>query len=96
MAKLNNFIVTSIKAKNENELIVNISVNGIPESFVVNTTIKGTFSFPDKLEILLMSKEFNQSREFIGLLSDYLAGSTVQMPFVVIGKTVTSQQLQIA
>lgn len=84
MVKLNSFVITKIETTNQQELLITTLVNGLKENFVINIPLDGSFSFPDKLEILLINKDFNQTRKFIKFLSDYLDGLDVSLPFVVL------------
>ena len=97
MAKINSFVVTKIEAKSKQELILTALVNGLKEKITINIPMNGSFSFPEKLEMLLISKDFNQTRQFVKFLSDYLNGLDVLLPFVVLAQSKISQsELQTA
>ena len=97
MVKINSFVVTKIETTTKKELILTVLINGLKEKFTVNIPMTGSFSFPDKLEMLLISKEFNQTRQFIKFLSDYLNGLDVSLPFIVIAQSkIPQSELQTA
>lgn len=93
MAKINSFVVTKIETKSKKELILTALVNDLKENFIINLPVNGSVSLPDKLELLLISKDFNQTRKFLRFLSDYQNGMDVSLPFVVFAN---SSQLKVA
>ncbi len=95
MAKINSFVITKIETTNKREFIVTVLVNSLKESFVINTPITGSVSLPDNLEILLLNKDFNQMRNFMKFLSDYLKGSNLSLPFDIIAqRKITPAEIQ--
>ena len=80
--KINSFVITNI-SKSKDTLILKALVNGRSEKFAINIRTNGTVSLPDNLELLIISKEFNDPRKFLKVLSDYQKGLDIELPLVV-------------
>jgi hypothetical protein len=83
LRKMNSFVITKIKSGSENELLLTVLIDGETKNFKVNFQKNGSISLPDKLEKIIIGKDFNQTRKLLKILSDYQNGFEISLPSVV-------------
>lgn len=79
MGKINSFVVTKIKRKDENTVILTSKVNDEAEIFEITFLSIGV-TFPTQLEFLLRANEVSFSKNLLQMLQDYKDGKLIQLP----------------
>ncbi len=79
MEKINSFIVTKIKRKDKNTVILTAKINDRVENFEITFLAIGV-TFSTQLEFLLRANKVSLSKDLLQMLQDYKDGKTIHFP----------------
>lgn len=79
MEKINSFVVTKIRRKDEDIVILTSKVNNEVKMFEIEFLTVGV-TFSSQLEFLLRANDISLSKNLLQMLQDYKDGKLIQFP----------------
>lgn len=97
MERMNSFIIENIESIGRKEIVMTIRIGQIVKSFNIILSNSHSVSLPEKLDLILMHKDFNYHREFFKIISDFRSGIEFGFPITLFEKSkMKKQELQLA